>query len=880
LWKSHTDSHLTKKATITIRASLLVAALACLLCAGLLAGLEDGPRAWLLLAGFILLVPVVALSPHKALAPIAVAVIFVVYGGLSALVAVPESAQQNAENAKVLTKDQLKASKKAPEFEQAGISEEEAFEQAALLTALAGLAAIGGTYWGAGYLRRRGRPAPQESAPAAEPPPGRIEMAGRALVVAAFFGVAAALARFVATQIPTDDLHMAIKSFWEGGSYFLLVATFAIPGFGLWLQGALTRGASRREIARIGAWAALYLALLVPTGQRGFAIALGLMALVILFFDGRLQLRRFLAIVAVGIVLIGVSQAARNEIRENSGFSPSEFVSRLAPVEWRDLYGSQLASFSWTVQVIQYRDTLHIANPFPKVLLKPVPRQIYPGKSQGFGAEFTSRVYPEADKQGISFAIPLVAESDYAFGAVGMIAIFVLLGAGIGMAESRIANRAPPSVKPIVLATIGWCLFVLVRGDLANAFVFASGWVIPLLLVARSIGLRREVPVARVVIDALQVAPQFSGVGRQATDIGSSLSHTPLPVPLEVRCAKDVETAMAAVFPASTTFHAPLKSSRPRLLRIVYQQLWAPVRDRRSTVLVSLGDQAPFWGRARLVFAINDVRRITRPDTVGGRLEALFYRTVLRRGAHRARRILTISRFSRDEIVRLLKPWCPIVVVASHPPDVADVDPQARPNGEEVRFVTVGALRGYKGHDTVLQALADLNGGGRAAAEVVCVGGDEAGGGRERELADRARELGIDKAFQLRGWVSDDELNDLVCSCTATVNPSTYEGYGLPVAESIARGLPTIASDIPPHREIAEDAALYFAPGDAQGLAAAMDRVADDSILREQLAQKARDRWLELCRSRPSLGEAIRAAVEEEIASAVEAAVPDPAVAY
>jgi glycosyltransferase involved in cell wall biosynthesis len=386
-----------------------------------------------------------------------------------------------------------------------------------------------------------------------------------------------------------------------------------------------------------------------------------------------------------------------------------------------------------------------------------------------------------------------------------------------------------------------------------------------------------------VVIDALQVAPQFSGVGRQVEDIGRSLAAgTSFGLPLEVRCAKDVKDALAEVFPASTRFHTPLRSSRPRMLRIAYQQFWAPVWDRRSTVLVALGDQAPVWGRARLVFGINDVRRITRPDTVGGRLEALFYRIVLRRGAHRARRILTISKFSRDEIVRLLGPSCPITVVASHPHGLEEVNPESQIGDGEIRFVLVGALRAYKGHETALDALAALNDRRAPSAEVVCVGGDESGDGRERELAGRARDQGIGERFQLCGWVSDEELDQLVGSCTATVNPSTYEGYGLPVAESIARGVPTIASDIPPHREIAAGAALYFRPGDARDLCAAMRRVADDPELRAQLAQRARERWRELLRGRPSLGEAIRDSVAAEVGDAEQpsSASPELAGAY
>jgi glycosyltransferase involved in cell wall biosynthesis len=862
-------SHKTRGSTTALRLALLVPALASLFGAGLIPELSQAARAWMLTGGFALLVPVVALSPRRALAPVAVAVVFVVYGGFSALVAIPESPKDVAEHSRGLSDEQLDASKRSPEFENAGVSEEEAFQDAALLTALAGLAAIGGAYLAAAYARRRESAGDGQAKPASASP-GRMEMAGRGLVCAAFLGVAAALTRFALTQVPTDDLHMAVKSFWQGGSYFLLVATFAIPGFGLWLQGLLARGARRGELVRLGGWMALYIALLIPTGQRGFAIALGVMVLAILFFDGHLTRFRFAAIVFLGFLLIGASQAARNEIREEGGLSASGYTSRLTPTEWRQLYGNQLASFNWTVQVLQYEGTLDIPNPLPQVLLKPIPRQIYPGKSQGFGAEFTRRVYPGADEQGVSFAIPLTAESYYAFGLAGLLVAFLLLGLGTGVAELRIADRGPPALKPIVLATIGWCLFVLIRGDLANALVFASGWVIPLLLVARSVGLRRDPEPERVVVDALQVAPEFSGIGRRVAEIGRSLREDGCPLPLTVRCAADVAERLRGEFPADTAFHTPLRGSRPRSLRIAYQQLIAPLRDSASTLLVCPGDQAPVWGRAQLVFVVHDVRRLTHPETSGGRVEAAYYKAVMTFAARRARRIVTISAFSLGEIERTLRPSCPIAVVSAHP------SPQgqraAAANGSPT-LLTVGALRGYKGIETVIEALSKLAVDGGPPPRVLCVGAEEGSDGYRESLAAYARELKVDHCFELTGWLPDEQLRDLYGRCCGTINPSTYEGYGLPVAESLADGLPTIASDIPPHREVAGDAALYFEPGDAAALAAQLGAFLREPSLREDLARRAGERSRELSERGVDWAEALLGPVPQASAAPEESAV-------
>jgi glycosyltransferase involved in cell wall biosynthesis len=847
------DNHEIRRSRAALRLVLLVTALASLLGAGLISGLGEPARAWMLTAGFVLLVPVVGLSSRRALAPIAVAVVFIVYGGFSALVAIPESSRQLAQHARGLSKEQLEASRQSPEFEKVGVSEEVAFQEAALLVALAGLAAIGGTYLAAAYARRREAGAAGEAEAARSASPGRMEMAGRGLVFVAFLGVAAALARFALTQIPTDDLHMAIKSFWQGGSYFLLIATFAIPGFGLWLQGLLSRRVQRRELIRLGGWMALYIALLMPTGQRGFAIALGVMVLAILFFDGYLTRFRFAAILFVGFVLIGASQAARNEVREEGGLSASAYASRLAPSEWRQLYGNQLASFNWIVQVLQYDETLDIPNPLPQVLLKPIPRQIYPGKSQGFGTEFTRRVYPGAEKQGVSFAIPLTAESYYAFGVAGLLVAFLLLGFGAGAAELRIADRGPPAIKPIVLATIGWCLFVLVRGDLANALVFAAGWVIPLVLVARSVGLRRDAQPERIVIDALQVAPEFSGIGRRVAEIGRSLREEGCPLPLTVRCAADVVAPLRDEFPAGTAFHTPLRGSRPRSLRILYQQLVAPLRDSASTLLVCPGDQAPIWGRAQLVFVVHDVRRLAHPETARGRIEAAYYRAMMTFASRRARRVVTISEFSLGEIERMLSPTCPVTIVSTR---LAPQEPRAPAANGALTLLTVGALRSYKGIETVIEALSKLSAAGESP-HVVCVGAEEGNDGYREHLAAYAQRLKVDQCFELAGWLPDEQLRELYDRCAGTINPSTYEGYGLPVAESLADGLPTIASDIPPHREIAGDAALYFEPGDSSALADLLDEFRRDGELRGDLARRATERSRRLAQHSVSWAQAL-----------------------
>jgi glycosyltransferase involved in cell wall biosynthesis len=329
----------------------------------------------------------------------------------------------------------------------------------------------------------------------------------------------------------------------------------------------------------------------------------------------------------------------------------------------------------------------------------------------------------------------------------------------------------------------------------------------------------------RIVVDALQVSLAFSGVGRQVLEIGRELRDLPEGVEVELRCAADAAPVLAPGFAPGTRVSTPIASSRPRSRRILWQQAVLPRRESADSLLVSLGDQGPLWGHTRRLLVVNDVRRLTHPVRSA---ETLFYRTLVPLAARRAHAVATISQFSAHEIRRLLR--IDAVVVAHHPAPRTD---EPAPAGEHL--LVVGALRAYKGTETVLDA--------RPSRTVVFVGPTESP--EDRRRADTLRSRGA----TVHGWVPDDELDRLYEDAYAVICPSTYEGYGLPVAEALARGQAVVASDIPSHREIGDDACLWFRAGDAASLA---DALAQLPLRRDDLARRAVARAAVLARERPT----------------------------
>jgi glycosyltransferase involved in cell wall biosynthesis len=356
--------------------------------------------------------------------------------------------------------------------------------------------------------------------------------------------------------------------------------------------------------------------------------------------------------------------------------------------------------------------------------------------------------------------------------------------------------------------------------------------------------------IKRIVIDALQLPSELSGLGRQVQAIGRELHGLPGGLELEVRCPRSVRPLLEPLFPAGTRFRTPLARNRPRWLRIALQQIVAPMLDPSSSLLVCVGDQAPVWGRAPVFLVVNDVRRLARTDS-SGFLERWYYRTLLPPAVRHASFVATISEFSRREIRRAFGSRVDPVIVAQKPPERP-----VRSGGADDSLLVVGALRHYKSMETVVEAVSLLPPSRRPSVRFAGSPG-KLGADVERQAA----ALGVAASVEILGWVGDEELDRLYRGALATVHPSRYEGYGLAVAESLSRGVPVVASDIAPHREIAGTAAVYFPPGDARALASAIEAVRSSPDLRERLTASGLARARELREARPSWRELVLQAV-------------------
>jgi glycosyltransferase involved in cell wall biosynthesis len=242
-----------------------------------------------------------------------------------------------------------------------------------------------------------------------------------------------------------------------------------------------------------------------------------------------------------------------------------------------------------------------------------------------------------------------------------------------------------------------------------------------------------------------------------------------------------------------------------------------------------------------LVVTVHDVAFLRVPD-VSTHRGVNFHRRALELARRDADLVISVSAFTRDELVR--EGFDADAIVVAHlgidPPPARDdneIDAAVASVGVRPPFiVTVGTVEPRKDLPTMVEAVERLRARGRPELELVIVGAPGWG-----------NVDGIDRPFVRRlgeqPWPTVDALlRRARASCIA----SRYEGFGLPALEAIARGTPLAAASGSSVEEIVAGAARLFPPGDVDACAGALEQLLDDDACRAELAQRGRARAAEL----------------------------------
>jgi glycosyltransferase involved in cell wall biosynthesis len=275
------------------------------------------------------------------------------------------------------------------------------------------------------------------------------------------------------------------------------------------------------------------------------------------------------------------------------------------------------------------------------------------------------------------------------------------------------------------------------------------------------------------------------------------------------------------------------------------QQLLPGLARRAGCDLVhSLGSTAPAYGRFVRVTTIHDLNYLTVPDAHFGLL-GLGMRVLVPLAAHRSARVIADSESTRDDLVaRLRLPRERIDVVPlglgrparTVPTPAAELRTRLR-LGERPVVLSLSAKRPHKNLRGLLDALARI---AEERRPLLVLPGYPTP--HEAELREHAAGRGIADDVRFEGWTGDADIAGLLAMSGAFVFPSFYEGFGLPVLEAMAAGVPVACSNRSSLPEIAGDAALLFDPDDPAAIAAAIETLLFDRPEAERLRAAGRRR--------------------------------------
>jgi glycosyltransferase involved in cell wall biosynthesis len=285
------------------------------------------------------------------------------------------------------------------------------------------------------------------------------------------------------------------------------------------------------------------------------------------------------------------------------------------------------------------------------------------------------------------------------------------------------------------------------------------------------------------------------------------------------------------------------RSGSPRYL--VWQQFSLPglLRKYNAEVFLAPYNTAPVFlpGDVKLILVLHDLILLEKfkAKTFYGKFFNLYRRLITPRSVALARVILTVSQFSKNEILRRFPQALIRIVPCSISASwfVREDALRVEDRGDYLLLVTASAA--HKNARRGLEAFARY----ALAVKEVCpcklrvVGLSQA----LAEWSVVAQALGIEELVQFEPFLSEADLQWLYRRARAVMVPSTMEGFGIPVLEAMASGTPVISSNTASLPEVGGDAVRYFDPTDVEEMGNNLSEVLSNSRLRQEMIMKGRE---------------------------------------
>jgi glycosyltransferase involved in cell wall biosynthesis len=331
----------------------------------------------------------------------------------------------------------------------------------------------------------------------------------------------------------------------------------------------------------------------------------------------------------------------------------------------------------------------------------------------------------------------------------------------------------------------------------------------------------------RVLVDLLFFTGKKGGMESYVREVYSRLSSADPDFEYVALVSRELAASDVSWFPGRVVDSGVSGENRVAWARGELFAVAGHARRQSAELVHCPANFGPWRSRVPVVLTVQDLLAFRHPEYVPGAYSRIV-RLMIRLAARAARRIVTTSRATHDDIVTYLGvPSERIDVIplaaSSTPTDV----PPTRLDGQ---LLAVGNRMPHKVFETLLEALARIEPDRRPKLVITGSHGDD-------PLAPVVESLGLHDHVSLRGWLSAAELDRLYRESTALVFPTRFEGFGLPPLEAMARGCPVIVSDIPVLHEVAGDAALYVEAHDPDAIATAIREVLESPVRRERMSQ-------------------------------------------
>ncbi len=280
-------------------------------------------------------------------------------------------------------------------------------------------------------------------------------------------------------------------------------------------------------------------------------------------------------------------------------------------------------------------------------------------------------------------------------------------------------------------------------------------------------------------------------------------------------------------------------NARNRVQWVLGEQTLLPAAAMRAGVdlVHSLASTAPLWGRFRRVVTVHDLIYARFPEAHAG-IRDKGMKVLVPQAARRSDRVIADSLSTRDDLIEMLGIRADRIDVVPlglgsvrRAAPIDERETRARFDlGERRVLLSLSAKRPHKNLLALIGALTRIS---AAERPVLVLAGYPTV--HEAELRERVASKGLAADVRFPEWLSAEELEGLWALAEVFVFPSLYEGFGLPVLEAMARGVPVACSDASSLPEVAGEAALLFDPHDESAIAEALQRLLGDRALREQL---------------------------------------------